>query len=425
MNIFISYRHEDTSAEALNLRLQLEKTFPAATVFFDTSSIKFGDWRIPVRQALAACDVLLAVMGPNWVGELSDGSRRIDRDDDEVRFEVTTALARDDVEVVPILIPGAEFPDWELLPEPLKTLPFQHARRPGRRESWEGEVHVLIRDLKAIDADTQPVENQFAAVTVRGELRWLWPKATAGPLIARSRQHSPPPARSSLALSSDGVVAAQVIKNALTIWALCDSTCGSYERWRSLRLDDSWQRPRVVAIGRFGTSRVRMAVSYERGPSNARKVARFDVDSSSPIEHHREYDTEAGSGAFVGSRLLFMDQVTRGISTWPDKEAAPQRWSTGLGLKARWIDAAIVDGDVLIVVLGLDLDGGGEDMSVVSFRTDVDVPDGSWSAPARARQLVIARGLHLSGGLQIAIRSAKWSELPVAEPIDGAMGTRG
>jgi hypothetical protein len=45
--------------------------------------------------AVAGCDVLLAVIGPNWLETPDEGGRRrLDDPDDYVRVEVETALGR-------------------------------------------------------------------------------------------------------------------------------------------------------------------------------------------------------------------------------------------------------------------------------------------------------------------------------------------
>jgi hypothetical protein len=46
-----------------------------------------------LREAVPRCDVLLAVIGPNWLNVRDEeGSRRLDNPNDFLRIEIATAL---------------------------------------------------------------------------------------------------------------------------------------------------------------------------------------------------------------------------------------------------------------------------------------------------------------------------------------------
>jgi hypothetical protein len=63
--IFISYRHEDSAREARRLWDQLAGTFGAERVFIDAVSLEPGqDFAQAIREKVAFCDVLIAVIGP-------------------------------------------------------------------------------------------------------------------------------------------------------------------------------------------------------------------------------------------------------------------------------------------------------------------------------------------------------------------------
>jgi hypothetical protein len=59
-----------------------------------------------LNRQLAACDVFLAVIGPNWLdAKKDDGGRRLHDPGDFVAIEISAALARN-IRVIPVLIDG-------------------------------------------------------------------------------------------------------------------------------------------------------------------------------------------------------------------------------------------------------------------------------------------------------------------------------
>jgi hypothetical protein len=77
---------------------------------------------------LRQCESMVVVIGPRWATvEGKHGGRRLFDSRDWVRHEVETALRRRDVQVLPVLVAGAEMPAPEDLPESLRTLPDLNA----------------------------------------------------------------------------------------------------------------------------------------------------------------------------------------------------------------------------------------------------------------------------------------------------------
>jgi hypothetical protein len=106
------------------------------------------DYRSHIDDSLQRCDMLLAVIGRQWLGTGPVGARRIDDPSDLVRLEVTRALARG-IRVVPLLIDETEMPSLEELPEDLKGLKFRQA---FRVDSGVDFHHHLDRLCAAIEA---------------------------------------------------------------------------------------------------------------------------------------------------------------------------------------------------------------------------------------------------------------------------------
>jgi len=117
--IFISYRRDETSPLAGRLYDALTGRFQ---VFMDAESIGPGEKLAAINKALESCDVLLALIGEEWlIVKEADGSRRIDNPKDWVRWEIEAALAHN-VPVIPILIDGAGMPKADDLPPSLAEM---------------------------------------------------------------------------------------------------------------------------------------------------------------------------------------------------------------------------------------------------------------------------------------------------------------
>jgi hypothetical protein len=121
--IFISYRRDQTAAQAGRLYDWLVTRFGDDHVFMDVDSIRLGvDFVQVIEDAVSSCDVLLALIGAEWSESRDDrGDRRLDDPDDFVRLEIETALRRQ-IPVVPILLNGAPLPRRDDLPPPMQSL---------------------------------------------------------------------------------------------------------------------------------------------------------------------------------------------------------------------------------------------------------------------------------------------------------------
>ncbi|MEP3889009.1 MAG: toll/interleukin-1 receptor domain-containing protein [Hellea sp.] len=120
LNIFISYRRNDTAEITHKFKERLQSYFPKATFYYDVESIEPGtEWRPDIVEAMVNCDYALAMIGDEWVGASSVGSRRIDDPDDVVRLELEIALEKG-VKILPIMVDGPKFPSR--LPESLKPV---------------------------------------------------------------------------------------------------------------------------------------------------------------------------------------------------------------------------------------------------------------------------------------------------------------
>src|SRR5215475_11361992 len=121
--IFINYRREDSTATAGRVHDRLGQSFGRKTLFMDVDHIPPGvDFVTHLNNQVAACDVFLAIIGPNWLNVANEkGDRRLDAADDFVAIEIAAALARN-IRVIPVLVDGAQMPKAGELPKSLKPL---------------------------------------------------------------------------------------------------------------------------------------------------------------------------------------------------------------------------------------------------------------------------------------------------------------
>jgi hypothetical protein len=154
--IFISYRRHESKDFAGRLYDRLVDRFGESRVFIDVVTIELGvDFAKEISRALAACEVLVAVIGPAWL-TVTDGrgQRRLDDPDDIVRLEIGAALARD-VRVIPILVEGAMMPARQDLPDSLADLARRNAL-PIRHESFRSDTARLVTAIERVLTATGP-----------------------------------------------------------------------------------------------------------------------------------------------------------------------------------------------------------------------------------------------------------------------------
>ncbi len=147
--IFISYRRQDAPGYAGRLYDSLAAHFGEGVIFMDIGAIKPGqNFADRINEALNSCDVLLAVIGPQWATITdADGSRRLEDPDDFVGLEVRTALFRSDVVVIPVLVGGGRMPAREQVPPDLAELRRRQALELSE-ERWRYDVERLIETLE-------------------------------------------------------------------------------------------------------------------------------------------------------------------------------------------------------------------------------------------------------------------------------------
>jgi hypothetical protein len=121
--IFISYRRDDSLDAVDRLHTELTRNIPDLPVFRDAGGV--GPSHVfprAIQQAIQACDILLAIIGPNWATYGGGhGPTRLRDPHDWVHHEIADALARER-RVLPVLVEGARAPTSQQLPDDLARL---------------------------------------------------------------------------------------------------------------------------------------------------------------------------------------------------------------------------------------------------------------------------------------------------------------
>lgn len=145
--LFVSYRRDDTVGLAGRIYDRLAAHFGRDAIFMDVDAIPFGvDFRKYLNDAVGRCDVLLAIIGKDWLSISREGKRRLDDPSDFVRIEIESALQRG-IPVIPLLIEPATMPRDNELPEPLQDLAYRNAAEVDPGRDFHSHMDRLIRGV--------------------------------------------------------------------------------------------------------------------------------------------------------------------------------------------------------------------------------------------------------------------------------------
>lgn len=167
MQIFLSYRRDDSAGFAGRLAEALESALGGNSVFRDVEDIHPGDDFVrSIERALDAVDVVLVMIGPDWLQTNDAGQRRLDAPDDFVRLEVLAAL-QSGKPVIPVLVGGAQMPCEQDLPGPLRPLLRRQAFNLADA-GWKSDVARLVDALRpqVKTVDRRPLRRGLAGLAL-------------------------------------------------------------------------------------------------------------------------------------------------------------------------------------------------------------------------------------------------------------------
>jgi hypothetical protein len=142
--IFICYRREDSEYIAHQIKEHLVNRFGSDSIIFDIDSTPLGaDFRQFIDQKVARCDVLLAIIGNNWLRTLNE---RLKDPKDFVRIELEAGLARE-IAVVPVVVGLAAMPQEKELPKTLRQLVYRNATEVRGGHDLKAHLDRLVDKL--------------------------------------------------------------------------------------------------------------------------------------------------------------------------------------------------------------------------------------------------------------------------------------
>jgi TIR domain len=299
--IFISYRREETAYPAGWLFDRLADHYGGGQVFKDVDSIELGDDFVEViTTAVASCDVLLALIGDQWLTITDeDGRRRLDNPDDFVRLEIEAALARK-VRVIPILVDGARMPRPDQLPPSLAPLARRQALElsPSR---FEFDTTRLVRVLDKTLAEARRDDDAAPVPAARA------PDARAEPPAARGwRGRITGRTRALIALGVAAVLGSLLIAG---ISAISDNGAAVFEDDFSSRAA-GWDEAAAESNGgHYANGAYRLYADQERNEGTEGSWPRNErsVYPSAPVNIQIEVDARKVAGKRGGYGILCRD----------------------------------------------------------------------------------------------------------------------
>lgn len=151
LNIFISYRRNETSDVTGRLYDRLIQQFGTGHIFKDVDSIPLGvDFKEYLDEVVSKCKVLIAVIGKNWLNaKTTNGQFSLEDARDFLRIEIESALKRN-IPVIPALVQGARIPREDELPPSLKNLTYRNGIPIRSDPDFHKDVDRLISGLEKI-----------------------------------------------------------------------------------------------------------------------------------------------------------------------------------------------------------------------------------------------------------------------------------
>jgi hypothetical protein len=158
--IFLNFRTGDQDMAASFLHRVLTSWFGAEEVFFSSHSIPAGaDFPSELLRHAEQCQVLLALIGPQWLTMPGPGGHPLLADpEDWVRREIATALAAGR-HVVPVLLANAPRLTGQELPTDIAALArieYRHLRRRDLAADLQTLQEDLMKMIPGLRRKPQP-----------------------------------------------------------------------------------------------------------------------------------------------------------------------------------------------------------------------------------------------------------------------------
>jgi TPR repeat protein len=192
--ITISYRREDSGVITGRIFDRLAAHYGREAVFRDIDSIPPGvDFRDHINVVLDNSDIVLAIVGPRWVGQRA-GQSRLAEESDPVRVEIEAAL-RKGMPLIPVLVLKAGMPRLAQLPDSLKNFAYRNSVQVDAGQDFDVHMSRLITAMDRILGQHGEGAAPLVAPEERRQAAPPLPAAgSANPAAARERSDLPLPA---------------------------------------------------------------------------------------------------------------------------------------------------------------------------------------------------------------------------------------
>ncbi|MGL5094676.1 MAG: protein kinase domain-containing protein, partial [Planctomycetia bacterium] len=159
VRVFVNYRKDDSHDRAARIADRLKSHFGVENVFFDDGSIHAGDrFDERILENLRTCDILVAVLGDDWLGaKYDDHCRRLDDPADWVRREIEIMMERGPDRVIPVWVGRKQPPLPEHFPAGILRNKFSYLQRLEIRngEPFDRDLTELCEDIVRVTYKTQ------------------------------------------------------------------------------------------------------------------------------------------------------------------------------------------------------------------------------------------------------------------------------
>jgi hypothetical protein len=147
IRVFISYRRRDGHC-AGRIAEHLTKAFGNGSVFRDLEALRAGsDWHDGILTSIVASDVLLILIGTDWVG--SAGRNRLHEPEDTLRQEIEHALQHR-VPILPVLVDESELPGAIDVPGSISSILKLQCER-VRDSDFKADMERLQNTLQSFE----------------------------------------------------------------------------------------------------------------------------------------------------------------------------------------------------------------------------------------------------------------------------------
>jgi hypothetical protein len=161
--IMISYRRGDSLDITGRIFDRLAGHFGREAVFRDIDNMLLGvDFRRQIDRVLDESDIILAIVGPRWIGPDNE-QLRLANPADPVRLEIEAAL-RKDKPLIPVLVSRAVMPQPDVLPDSLHDFVYRHAVQVDSGQDFDVHVGRLVRAIERL----MPIDERTKDEAVQG-----------------------------------------------------------------------------------------------------------------------------------------------------------------------------------------------------------------------------------------------------------------